>query len=182
MVYGFVKQSNGHISIQSEKGFGTTVLICLPPAEAAVTRPANIELAGSARQAQETILVVEDDPLVRTYVLAQIKSLGYRTLSASNGPEALNVLRSPEAIDLLFTDVIMPGSINGRQLSIEALKLRPALKVLFTSGYTENAIDHDGRLDQGVQLLRKPYRRSDLANMLRIALTSGAADLLGEPA
>jgi CheY-like chemotaxis protein len=115
-------------------------------------------------------------------VLAQIKSLGYRTLSASNGPEALNVLRGLESIDLLFTDVIMPGSINGRQLSIEALKLRPALKVLFTSGYTENAIDHDGRLDQGVQLLRKPYRRSDLANMIRTALTSGATDLLGEPA
>jgi signal transduction histidine kinase len=182
MVYGFVKQSNGHITIQSEKGFGTTVLICLPPAEATATRAANIDLAGSVRQAQETILVVEDDPLVRTYVLAQIKSLGYRTLSASNGPEALNVLRGPEPIDLLFTDVIMPGSINGRQLSIEALKLRPALKVLFTSGYTENAIDHDGRLDQGVQLLRKPYRRSDLAHMLRTALTSGATDLLGEPA
>jgi CheY-like chemotaxis protein len=115
-------------------------------------------------------------------VLAQIKSLGYRTLSASNGPEALNVLRGLESIDLLFTDVIMPGSINGRQLSIEALKLRPALKVLFTSGYTENAIDHHGRLDQGVQLLRKPYRRSDLANMIRTALTSGATDLLGEPA
>ncbi len=178
MVYGFVKQSNGHITIQSEKGFGTTILICLPPAEATAITPANIDVPGSARQVQETILVVEDDPLVRTYVLAQIKSLGYRTLSASNGPEALNVLRSKEPIDLLFTDVIMPGSINGRQLSIEALKLRPALKVLFTSGYTENAIDHDGRLDQGVQLLRKPYRRSDLANMLRTALTSGAADLV----
>jgi signal transduction histidine kinase/CheY-like chemotaxis protein len=178
MVYGFVKQSNGHITIQSEKGFGTTILICLPPAEATAITPANIDVPGSARQVQETILVVEDDPLVRTYVLAQIKSLGYGTLSASNGPEALNVLRSKEPIDLLFTDVIMPGSINGRQLSIEALKLRPALKVLFTSGYTENAIDHDGRLDQGVQLLRKPYRRSDLANMLRTALTSGAADLV----
>jgi CheY-like chemotaxis protein len=182
MAYGFVKQSNGHITIQSEKGFGTTILICLPQAEATATRSANIDVPGSARQAQETILVVEDDPLVRTYVLAQIKSLGYRTLSASNGPEALNVLRGSEPIDLLFTDVIMPGSINGRQLSIEALKLRPALKVLFTSGYTENAIDHDGRLDQGVQLLRKPYRRSDLADMIRTALTSGATDLLSEPA
>jgi DNA-binding LytR/AlgR family response regulator len=85
-------------------------------------------------------------------------------------------------IDLLFTDVIMPGLLNGRELSIEALKLRPGLKVLFTSGYTEHAIDHDGRLDQGVLLLRKPYRRSDLASMLRIALTNDAAGLLAEPA
>ena len=126
----------------------------------------------------ETILVVEDDPLVRTYVLAQIASLGYRTLSASNGPEALAVLRSSEPIDVLFTDVIMPGSINGRQLSIEAAKLRPDLKVLFTSGYTEHAIDHDGRLDQGVRLLKKPYRRSDLANMLRAILMDRAAEQL----
>ena len=124
--------------------------------------------------------MVEDDPLVRTYVLAQISSLGYRTLSAGNGPEALNVLRSSEPIDLLFTDIIMPGSINGRELSIEALKLRPDLKVLFTSGYTENAIDHDGRLDQGVQLLRKPYRRSDLANMIRAALMGRGVSFLKE--
>jgi CheY-like chemotaxis protein len=170
MVYGFVKQSNGHITIQSEKGFGTTILICLPQAEAAATQPTGIDLPEPTRQSHEIILVVEDDPLVRTYVLAQISNLGYRTLSASNGPEALNVLRCPEPIDLLFTDIIMPGSINGRELSIEALKLRPDLKVPFTSGYTENAIDHDGRLDQGVQLLRKPYWRSDLANMIRVAL------------
>jgi CheY-like chemotaxis protein len=125
---------------------------------------------------------VEDDPLVRTYVLAQIRSLGYRTLSASNGPEALSVLRSAERIDLLFTDIIMPGSINGRELSIEALKLRPALKVLFTSGYTENVIDRDGKLDHGVQLLRKPYRRSDLATMISLALTNSTTGLIGEPA
>jgi len=119
---------------------------------------------------------------VRTYVLAQIARLGYRTLSASNGPEALNVLRSSEPIDLLFTDVIMPGSINGRELSIEALKLRPDLKVLFTSGYTENAMDHDGRLEQGVQLLRKPYRRSDLASMIRAALMGRGVSMLRESA
>ena len=126
--------------------------------------------------------MVEDDPLVRTYVLAQIRSLGYRTLSASNGPEALSVLRGPESIDLLFTDIIMPGSINGRELSIEALKLRPDLKVLFTSGYTENAIDHDGRLDEGIQLLRKPYRRADLASMIRAALMGRGVNFLRESA
>jgi len=182
MVYGFVKQSNGHITIQSEKGHGTTVLICLPQAEATAIRPADINHPEPTQQGDETILVVEDDPLVRTYVLAQIARLGYRTLSASNGPEALNVLRSSEPIDLLFTDVIMPGSINGRELSIEALKLRPDLKVLFTSGYTENAMDHDGRLEQGVQLLRKPYRRSDLASMIRAALMGRGVSMLRESA
>jgi signal transduction histidine kinase len=182
MVYGFVKQSKGHITIQSEKGRGTTILICIPRAEAEATPVVKMRLPEAAQQGHETILVVEDDPLVRSYVLTQIKSLGYRTLAASNGPEALAVLRGRETIDLLFTDVIMPGSINGRELSIEAHKLRPGLKVLFTSGYTENAIDHDGRLEQGVQLLKKPYRRSDLAGALRVALLNNAMELLAESA
>ena len=182
MVYGFVKQSKGHITIQSEKGRGTTILICIPRADTEAAPVTKLRVSESAQQGHETILVVEDDPLVRSYVLTQIKSLGYRTLSASNGPEALAVLHGPEKIDLLFTDVIMPGSINGRELSIEAAKLRPGLKVLFTSGYTENAIDHDGRLDQGVQLLKKPYRRSDLAGALRIALLNNAMELLAASA
>jgi signal transduction histidine kinase len=182
MVYGFVKQSKGHITIQSEKGRGTNILICLPRADAEATPVVKTRVPERAELGHETILVVEDDPLVRSYVLTQIRSLGYRTLSASNGLEALAVLRGSEKIDLLFTDVIMPGAINGRELSIEASGLRPGLKVLFTSGYTENAIDHDGRLDHGVQLLKKPYRRSDLASMLRIALTTNAAEPLAESA
>jgi signal transduction histidine kinase/CheY-like chemotaxis protein len=177
MVYGFVKQSKGHITIQSEKGRGTTILICIPQAGTEAAPLAKVRAPELAQQGHETILVVEDDPLVRSYVLTQIRSLGYRTLAASNGPAALSVLRGSEPIDLLFTDVIMPGSINGRELSIEAQKLRPGLKVLFTSGYTENAIDHDGRLVQGVQLLKKPYRRSDLAGALRIALMNSAMEL-----
>jgi signal transduction histidine kinase len=182
MVYGFVKQSNGHITIQSERGRGTTILVCLPRADAEAAPVVTMPVSESAQQGHEAILIVEDDPLVRSYVLTQIRHLGYRTLSASNGHDALAILRGPEPIDLLFTDVIMPGALNGRELSIEALKLRPGLKVLFTSGYSEHAIDHDGRLDQGVQLLKKPYRRSDLASMLRIALTNDAAGLLAEPA
>ena len=182
MVYGFVKQSKGHITIQSEKGRGTNILICLPRADAEATPVVKTRVPERAELGHETILVVEDDPLVRSYVLTQIRSLGYRTLAASNGLEALAVLRGSEKIDLLFTDVIMPGAINGRELSIEASGLRPGLKVLFTSGYTENAIDHDGRLDHGVQLLKKPYRRSDLASMLRIALTTNAAELLAASA
>jgi signal transduction histidine kinase len=182
MVYGFVKQSNGHITIQSEKGRGTTILVCLPRADAEAAPVVTMPVSESAQQGHEAILIVEDDPLVRSYVLTQIRHLGYRTLSASNGHDALAILRGPEPIDLLFTDVIMPGALNGRELSIEALKLRPGLKVLFTSGYSEHAIDHDGRLDQGVQLLKKPYRRSDLASMLRIALMNDAAGLVAEPA
>ncbi len=118
----------------------------------------------------ETILVVEDDTLVRRYVVTQIESLGYTTLEAGNAAEALATIDDAGTIDLLFTDVIMPGSMNGRQLVDVALQRRPTLKTLFTSGYTENAIVHHGRLDTGVLLLAKPYRKSDLARMIRTAL------------
>jgi CheY-like chemotaxis protein len=118
----------------------------------------------------ELILVVEDDLLVRNYVVTQVRSLGYRTLSAANADEALRAIRSDPTIDLLFTDVIMPGSMNGRQLVEEVRKLRGEFKVLYTSGYTENAIVHHGRLDPGILLLAKPYRKADLARMIRLAL------------
>ena len=120
----------------------------------------------------ESILIVEDDALVREYVVTQISRLGYDTLAANNAAEALAIINGPERIDLLFTDVIMPGGMNGRQLAIEAEMRRPGLKVLFTSGYTENAIVHHGRLDAGVLLLPKPYISSDLARMIRTALAS----------
>ena len=107
---------------------------------------------------------------MRKYVVTQVGSLGYTTLEAGNAAEALVIIDNTATIDLLFTDVIMPGSMNGRQLADEALKRRPALKTLFTSGYTENAIIHHGRLDTGVLLLAKPYRKSDLARMIRLAL------------
>jgi PAS domain S-box-containing protein len=170
MVYGFVKQSNGHIKIYSEEGHGTTVKVYLPRATGAdqfVSEPA---AAPRIEGGHEIVLVVEDDALVRKYVVAQIESLGYAALEASNAAAALVILNSNPAIDLLFTDVIMPGSMNGRQLVDEALKRRPTLKVLFTSGYTENAIIHHGRLDSGVLLLAKPYRKADLARMLRRAI------------
>ena len=105
-------------------------------------------------------------------MVTQIKRLGYETLAASNAAEALETIDGPRRIDLLFTDVIMPGGMNGRQLATEALKRRPELKVLYTSGYTENAIVHHGRLDAGVLLLTKPYVSSDLARMIRIALAA----------
>jgi signal transduction histidine kinase len=171
MVYGFVKQSNGHIKIYSEEGHGTTVKLYLPQAAAADALPAEagiFDFVGG----DETILIVEDDALVREYVVTQISRLGYDTLAANNAAEALAILDGPEQIDLLFTDVIMPGSMNGRQLAIEAQSRRPELKILYTSGYTENAIVHHGRLDAGVLLLPKPYLGSELARMIRTALAS----------
>ncbi|WP_298256988.1 PAS domain S-box protein [Bradyrhizobium sp.] len=172
MVFGFVKQSNGHIKIYSEVGHGTTVKIYLPRATGLPDTPVESLASMSASGGSETILVVEDDNLVRRYVVTQIQSLGYRTLEASRASEALEIIDGPDHLDLLFTDVIMPGSMNGRQLVDEALVRRPGLKTLFTSGYTENAIVHHGRLDTGVLLLAKPYRKADLARMVRLALDS----------
>ncbi|WP_044540509.1 ATP-binding protein [Bradyrhizobium sp. LTSP885] len=182
MVYGFVKQSNGHIVLDSEVGRGTRVMLYLPRAavtsQAGIAQPRQPDLRG----AQEIVLVVEDDRLVRSYVLTQIESLGYTTLSASNGPEALAVLESGAPVDLLFTDVIMPGLMNGRDLATEAERRRPGLRVLYTSGYTENAIDHDGKLDEGILFLAKPYSRAELARMLRVALREGEAEVVREKA
>jgi signal transduction histidine kinase len=172
MVYGFVKQSNGHIKIYSEEGHGTTVKLYLPRAAGvADSLPAEARTSDLER-GDETILIVEDDSLVREYVVTQIGRLGYNTLVASNAAEALVIINGAEHIDLLFTDVIIPGGMNGRQLAIEAQKRRAGLKILYTSGYTENAIVHHGRLDAGLLLLAKPYLSSDLARMIRTALAS----------
>jgi signal transduction histidine kinase len=171
MFYGFVKQSNGHIKIYSEEGHGTTVRIYLPPVTGLAPSVEAASVA-SIEGGDETILVVEDDNLVRTFVLGQIRSLGYLTLEAVNAAEALVVIDSPQKIDLLFTDMIMPGSMNGRQLADAALQRRDSLKVLFTSGYSNEAIIHRGHLDAGVLLLAKPYRKSDLAHMIRAALAA----------
>ncbi len=172
MVFGFVKQSGGHIKIYSEEGHGTSVKIYLPRStgvqETEYEALQNVPITGG----DETILIVEDDALVRQYVVTQVKSLGYAALEAANAAEALIIIDADKAIDLLFTDVIMPGNMNGRQLADEAARRRPDLKTLFTSGYTENAIVHHGRLDSGVLLLAKPYRKSELARMLRTALAS----------
>ncbi len=171
MVYGFVKQSAGHIKIYSEEGHGTTIKIYLPPGTGASLAP-EAAVAPAIQGGHETILVVEDDKLVREYVLTQLRSLGYVTLDAANGAEALAIIAAGNQFDLLFTDVIMPGAMNGRQLATEVQKSKPGLKVLFTSGYTENAIIHHGRLDTGVLLLAKPYRKSDMAGMIRKALAN----------
>ncbi|WP_426527328.1 PAS domain S-box protein [Bradyrhizobium sp. McL0615] len=172
MVFGFVKQSGGHVKIYSEQGHGTSVKIYLPRATGLQQTAAEALVSATIEGGHETVLVVEDDALVRRYVMTQIESLGYSTLEAANASDALRFIDEIPGIDLLFTDVIMPGIMNGRQLVDEALKRRPALKTLYTSGYTENAIVHHGRLDSGVLLLAKPYRKSELARMIRLALAS----------
>ena len=118
----------------------------------------------------ETVLVVEDDPMVRDFVVQQLQQLGYRTRLAGNGREALAALEGGAGIDLLLTDVILPGALTGKQVADAAQRRRPDLKVLFMSGYTENAIMHHGRLDPGVLLLSKPFRAGDLARMVRRAI------------
>jgi PAS domain S-box-containing protein len=169
MVYGFVKQSAGHIKIYSEEGHGTTIKMYLPPGTGAAIA-SETAFVSAVQGGHERILVVEDDKLVRDYVLTQLHSLGYATRDAANATEALGLVEAGHDFDLLFTDVIMPGAMNGRQLATELQNCKPGLKVLFTSGYTENAIIHHGRLDTGVLLLAKPYRKSDLARMIRKAL------------
>ena len=172
MVYGFAQQSGGLVQMQSEPGQGSVVRLFFPRL---ATPPSEEPLPaerGTAHDGHETILVVEDDQLVRDYVLAQLHSLGYVTLQAANAAEALAIVAAGERFDLLFTDVIMPGKMNGRQLADELQKTRPDLKVVYTSGYTENAIIHHGRLDSGVLLLAKPYRKSDLARIIRKALSN----------
>jgi signal transduction histidine kinase len=171
MVYGFVKQSEGHIKIYSEEGQGTSIKIYLPQARE-TDKVLEIAPAAPIEGGRETVLVVEDDALVRNFVTGQLKSLGYTTLVAGNAAEALKLIDQGAPLDLLFTDVIMPGTMNGRQLAEEVVKRLPTVKVLFTSGYTQNAIFHHGRLDPDIILLPKPYRKSDLARMVRLAISA----------
>jgi len=168
-VYGFVKQSNGHVKIYSEPGDGTTVKIYLPRLlrEGAPAPSPATEVPGA--HAGETILVVEDDLDVRAYVVEALRQLRYRVLEAKDGPTALALIRS---VDLLLTDVVLP-KMNGRQLS-EAMKARqPNLKVLFMTGYSRNAIVHQGRLDPGVELIQKPLSQAMLAAKIRAILDAG---------
>ena len=168
MVYGFVTQSGGHIRVDSEEGRGTTIRLYLPPAEGAAVKA--VPKAEPASGGSEAILVVEDDALVRNFVTAQLAGLGYKAVAAADGPSALAKLKNGERFDLLFTDVVMPGGMSGRQLAEEAQKVRPGVKVLYTSGYTDDTIMHHGRLDPDVLLLQKPYRKGELAQMVRKAL------------
>lgn len=174
MAYGFVKQSGGHIRIYSEVGIGTTMRIYLPRCvsnEAPVRSHETEAIVGG----DETILVVEDDIAVQTAVVGMLKELGYQVLKADNGDEALHIIKSGTAIDVLFTDVVMPGALSSPQLARAAREILPELAVLFTSGYTRNALISGGRIEEGVQLLSKPYRREQLAQKIRQVLADQAA-------
>ena len=169
MVYGFVQQSGGHVRIYSELGHGTTVKLYFRAA-AGEQPTAAMDPPSRPHGGMETILVVEDDPSLLQQVCAQLLSLGYRVHSAANGQSALQVLRDHPEIDLLFTDIVLPGGMNGRQIAEAAQAVRPDLKVLYTSGYSENVIIHHHRLDPGIELLSKPYRRAELASRIRKVL------------
>ncbi len=172
MVHGFVKQSGGHVRIYSEVGHGTTVKIYLPrlveeePASAPLPQPSAARQADIRGGNNETILLVEDNEGVRDFARTSLEELGYAVLEARDGETALALAASDRRVDLLFTDVVLPG-ISGRELANRMLARRPGLPVLFTTGYTRNAIIHHGRLDPGVQLLPKPFAQHDLARKVR---------------
>ena len=174
MVYGFVKQSGGHVKIYSETGHGTTVRIYLPRAKGAEDAEPELE-AGPAIGGGETVLVVEDDEHVRGTVVDLLSELGYRVLKAKDAESAWTIIESGARIDLLFTDVVMPGPLRSPELARRARKRLPDIAVLFTSGYTENAIVHGGRLDDGVELLSKPYTREALARKIQLRPAQPAA-------
>jgi PAS domain S-box-containing protein len=172
-VYGFVKQSGGHVKIYSEVGQGTTVKVYLPRLTNSATQSADESAAAIPGGEAETILVVEDDDDVRTYSVEMLRELGYRVLEAHDGPSAIRLLQRQPRVDLLFTDVVLPSGMTGAQVAAEARKVQSDLKVLFTTGYARNAIIHHGRLDKGVELITKPFTYADLAAKVRDVLDRG---------
>ena len=173
MVYGFLKQSGGHMQIDSHPHRGTTVELYLPRAvdveRRTVPRPPNSHIEGLPR-GEEQILIVEDEHAIRTILAHLLRSLGYSVLEAEDGPQAMHHLEQPGRIDLLLTDVVLPNGISGGLLANDARALRPQIKVLFSSGYTRNVLIHDRRLEEGVHLLTKPFRLAELATMVRRVL------------
>jgi PAS domain S-box-containing protein len=173
-VYGLVKQSGGHMNIYSEVGHGTTIRIYLPRIQQEEA-PQAFEDIGPVRGGAETVLVVEDDDDVRATAVELLSELGYQVVQAKDAASGLVIVESGLPIDLLFTDVVMPGQMQSRELARRAQVRLPGLAVLFTSGYTENAIVHGGRLDEGVELLSKPYTREALARRVRQCLDGSGA-------
>jgi CheY-like chemotaxis protein len=170
-VYGFVRQAGGHAQIKSEPGGGTSVELYLPRSTEKTTNETRHDNALPLRRAAsgEVVLVVEDEPAVLEMAVESLGELGYRTLTATRASEALERLGGCERVDILFSDVVMPGGMNGVQLSVQARRLRPGLRVLLTSGYTGTALDEHA-VPADLPLLSKPYRREELANKLRVVM------------
>lgn len=175
MVYGFVKQSGGHIEFETVEGKGTTFRLYLPATGQAPSLAAD-HFRKRLPRGHETILCVEDDAIVRDFVTRQLQALGYKTVAASNAAEALSEVRSGLAIDLVFTDIVMPGSTNGWKLAELVRQLRPAIKVIFTTGYSDVS---SAQLGSGaaIVLLEKPYRLSRLAEVIRNAIDNPAPSI-----
>jgi PAS domain S-box-containing protein len=171
-VYGFVRQSAGHVRIYSELGEGTTVKIYLPRHVGAEEKATEISRPSDPIHAigAESILLVEDDDALRAYGVELLNDLGYSVLAAANAAGALEIIERGHKINLLFTDVVIPGGMNGRELANEAVRRRPGLKVLFTTGYTRNAIVHQGRIDPGLQMIGKPFTYQELGTRIRAIL------------
>jgi CheY-like chemotaxis protein len=173
MVYGFAKQSNGHVTIDSEPGLGTTVRIYLPHA-ASEWAEQPVEDETSIPRGKETILIAEDDPFVRSSVIMRVEALGYRVVAAVNGNDALAKLRTISAIDMLFTDIVMPGGMSGWELADLARQIRPGLPVVFSSGHALETLVEQGRAHAHSIILTKPFRKAELAHRLREALAGAS--------
>ncbi|HJQ60073.1 MAG TPA: PAS domain S-box protein [Vineibacter sp.] len=175
MAFGFAKQSGGHLALTSVPGEGTTVRLLLPQAVVVEAARDGAAVRSDRPRGTETILLVEDDPAVRGTVRTLLANLGYRVIEAASGRAALDIIAGDHPIDLLFTDVVMPGGIDGFQLVEESRRLRPGLKAMCASGYAESAIERYGRRPPGIDLLQKPFRARELARRVRLALGGEAA-------
>ncbi len=170
MIYGFAKQSGGHLRIASEVGRGTTLRLYLPRASGEETIGAAELNETQVQPGYETVLLVDDNVEMRTVARRHLVSLGYRVSEAASGPAALEILRGSEHFDLLFTDIVMPEGITGYQLAAAAQQIRPGLKVLFTTGYAKPAAGGEALATHAGAMIRKPYRKQDLAETVRAAL------------
>jgi CheY-like chemotaxis protein len=175
MVYGFVKQCGGHITIYTEVAHGTTFNLYFPRADGAAAEPSASVKGTTDPDARETILVVEDDARVRQLTITRLKMIGYQVMEASDGTKALDILVGGDTIDLVFTDLVMPGGISGREVAARARELRPGIKVLLTSGYAEELVHGEDLHREQLKVLRKPYHQADLAAALREALAGALA-------
>jgi CheY-like chemotaxis protein len=172
MIYGFARQSNGHVTLDSKLGRGTSVRLYLPRYDGGIAaQQVSAVRAAKHSSAGETVLVVEDEPVVRGVILEMLAEQGYRTLEAIDGLSGLRILRTKQRIDLLVTDVGLPG-INGRQLADQARETRPGLKILFITGYAESVAMSDGFLEEGMEMITKPFELDNLSRRIR-AMISG---------